>query len=117
MSFQHGNPCACHPRRIVYPVKQNCVHCCTESEIEHVHPEHTTFMNHHVIKNRHVFPKTASVQNTCSSVNMYGGPAQMPMMQGPGNGMMDPAHHHMHGHHHHHHGHHHGHHFGNNWES
>lgn len=113
MSFHHhGNPCGCQPRRIVHPVKQNCVHCCSESVVEHIHPEHTTFMNHHVVKNKHIFPKTASVQNTCSSVDMNCGSPQMPAMQDPAFGQGNQAMHH-HGHHHMHHGHHHGH--GQKW--
>ncbi|MDY0395863.1 CotD family spore coat protein [Virgibacillus halophilus] len=115
MSFHHhGNPCGCQPRRIVHPVKHNCVHCCSESVVEHIHPEHTTIMNHHVVKNKHVFPKTASVQNSCSNVNVYGGSPQMPAMQDPGYGQGHHHGSHHHGHHHmqhsHQHGHHHGHH-------
>lgn len=98
MSHYHGPQCGC-PKRIVYPVKHNCVHHCTESEVEHIHPSHTTVMNHHLVKNKHVFPHSTSVENTCSSVDVFGGrfhTSRPPMggMMGPGTytaGAMDPG--------------------------
>ncbi|MDY0407593.1 CotD family spore coat protein [Virgibacillus soli] len=69
--------CGCR-KRIVYPTKFNCVDVCTESEVEHVHPSHTTVMKHHLVKNTHVFPHSTSVVNTTNSVNLYGGSPQVP---------------------------------------
>ncbi|WP_330949615.1 CotD family spore coat protein [Virgibacillus sp. MG-45] len=73
--MRHHHGC---PKQIVYPVKQYCVQHCTESEVEHVHPSHTTVMNHHLIKNKHVFPYSTSVQNTVDSVDIYGGTFPVP---------------------------------------
>lgn len=95
----HGGHCGCN-KQVVYPVKHNCVHCCTESEVEHIHPSHTTVMNHHLIKNKHVFPHSTSTVNTCNSVDVYGGSFNVPNPPmanagfGPGNqvaGAMSPG--------------------------
>ncbi|WP_163971136.1 CotD family spore coat protein [Oceanobacillus halotolerans] len=66
------------PRRIVYPTKHNMVHHCTHDMVEHVHPSHTTVMNHHLTKNKHVYPHSTSVVNTANSVDVYGGSYQVP---------------------------------------
>lgn len=79
-------------KEIVYPVKENVVHKCTEETVKHVHPSHTTVMNHHLVKNEHLYPHTTSVENTYDEINMYGngqggpqvGGAMSPM--GPGQG-------------------------------
>lgn len=55
----------------------------SESTVNHVHPSHTTVMNHHTVKNNHVFPHSTSVQNTTNSVDNYGGSFNVPA--GPGN--------------------------------
>lgn len=71
----------CPPKRIVYPTKCDVVHCCTEETIEHVHPSHTTVCNHHLIKNRHVFPHTTSQEFSTEEVNMIDpgcGPMPLP---------------------------------------
>ncbi|WP_217589532.1 spore coat protein [Lentibacillus saliphilus] len=82
------------PRRVVYPTQHNCVQCCSESEVEHIHPSHTTIMNHHLVKNKHVFPHSTSVQNTWNEVDVYGGsfevPNTGPAAMGPGS-MMGPG--------------------------
>lgn len=76
MSHHHGPHCGC--RRIVYPVMHNCVHRCTESSVEHVHPMHTTVMNHHLQRNIHVYPHSTSQVYTGDSVDIYGGSFQVP---------------------------------------
>ncbi|SHG92760.1 spore coat protein [Ornithinibacillus halophilus] len=82
----HRRPCGC-PKKVVYPTKQNVVHNCSQENVEHVHPSHTTVMNHHLIKNTHVFPHSTSVENTVNSVDVYGGSPQVPgPMTGPGFG-------------------------------
>lgn len=100
MRHHHGSNCGCGCQQspVIHPTKYDCVHKCTESVVEHIHPSHTTVMNHHLVKNKHVFPHSTSVKNTCDSVDVYGGSPN-----GPGNqvgGQMDPG---MgHGNHHHH---------------
>lgn len=79
--MRHQGPnCGC-PKRIVHPTKCNCVQHCSESVVEHVHPSHTTVMNHHVVKNKHVFPHSTSVQNSGSCVDEYGGAFNYPPQQ------------------------------------
>lgn len=83
--------CGC-PNQIVYPTKYDTVHNCFETEVDHIHPSHTTVMNHHLIKNKHIYPHSTSVQNTYDSVNMYGGSFEVPN-PGPGfvAGAMSPG--------------------------
>ncbi|WP_100011250.1 CotD family spore coat protein [Lentibacillus sediminis] len=85
----HGPHCGC-PKQIVHPTKHNCVNQYSESVVEHVHPSHTTVMNHHLVKNKHYYPHSTSVQNTSNSVNEFGGAFNVP----PGNqvaGAMSPG--------------------------
>lgn len=99
MRHRHRPNCGCGCQKpVVHPTKYNCVQHCTESEVEHIHPSHTTVMNHHVVKNKHVFPHSTSVQNTTNSVDVYGGsfntPPQVSPGFGPGNqvgGAMSPG--------------------------
>lgn len=90
MRHRRNCGCGCQQSPIIHPTKHNCVHHCTESVVEHIHPSHTTVMNHHVVKNKHVFPHSTSVKNTCSNVDEFGGsfntPPQMSPGFGPGNG-------------------------------
>jgi len=52
-------------------------------------------MNHHTVKNNHLFPHSTSVQNTSNSVNQFGSPFEVPAPNqvagaynpGPGYGM------------------------------
>lgn len=99
MRHRHRPNCGC-PKCVVHPTKHNVVHHCTEETIQHVHPSHTTIMNHHLIKNNHVFPHSTSVQNTVNSVDQFGGAFNVPSgpgMMGPGPGpgqvagAMDPG--------------------------
>ncbi|MFD1040549.1 CotD family spore coat protein [Virgibacillus byunsanensis] len=84
--MRHHRPDCGRPRptdRVVYPVRENVVHNCFENTVEHVHPSHTTVMNHHLTRNRHVYPHSTSVRNTFNSVDEYGGSFQTPG-NGPG---------------------------------
>ena len=79
MGRHHGRHCRCQAcKTIVYPTKYNCVNQYSESTVNHVHPSHTTVMNHHTVKNNHLFPHSTSVQNTSNSVNQYGAPFEVP---------------------------------------
>ena len=84
--------CGC-PKTIVSPVQENVVHCCTEETVQHVHPSHTTVMNHHLVKNEHFYPHTTSTENTFQSIDVNGGP-RPPFGAGPGGqvaGAMSPG--------------------------
>lgn len=83
MRHRHGRHCGCPKcNTIVYPTKHDCVNQYSESTVNHVHPSHTTIMNHHLVKNKHFYPHSTSVQNTVNSVNEFGGAFQVP--SGPG---------------------------------
>lgn len=75
--------CGCQ-NQIIHPVKENVVHCCTEETVKHVHPSHTTIMNHHLVKNEHVYPHSTSVQNTFNEVDINAG-GRPPFGGGSGN--------------------------------
>lgn len=79
--------CGC-PRpvkEIVHPVRENVVHCCSEEVVNHIHPSHTTVVNHHLIKNKHFFPHSTSVANTVNQTNINCGPYPVgPYGMGPG---------------------------------
>jgi spore coat protein D len=83
---RHRRHCGCQScKTIVHPTKYNCVNQYSESTVNHVHPSHTTVMNHHTVKNNHVFPHSTSVQNTVNSVDQYGGSFNVPSPgYGPG---------------------------------
>lgn len=79
MWHHHGQHCGCHAcKTIVYPTKHNCVNKFSESTVNHVHPSHTTVMKHHLVKNKHFYPHSTSVQNTCNSVDQFGGAFETP---------------------------------------
>ncbi|WP_407268657.1 CotD family spore coat protein [Radiobacillus sp. PE A8.2] len=75
-----GMNCGCPKpvEKVVYPTKFNQVDKCFEYDVEHVHPSHTNVVNHHLVKNTHVFPHSTSVNNTWDSVNVYGGSFNVP---------------------------------------
>src|SRR5690625_4867126 len=81
-------PCHCQKpaKEIVYPVKENVIHKCTEETVKHIHPSHTTIVNQHLVKNEHLFPHTTSVENTYDEVDVMGaqtGPGMGPGGPGP----------------------------------
>ncbi|WP_087973509.1 spore coat protein [Oceanobacillus rekensis] len=96
MRRHHRHHCGCQScKTIVHPTKHNCVNQYSESTVNQVHPSHTTVMNHHTVKNNHVFPHSTSVQNTVNSVDQYGGSFNVPSPgYGPGGqvaGAMSPG--------------------------
>lgn len=84
-------PCHCTQpvKEVVYPVQNNVVHKCSEETVQHIHPIHTTVMNHHLIKNEHLYPQTTSVENIYEEVDVSGsgpGAGMGPGIGGPGQG-------------------------------
>ena len=73
----HEPHCGCN-EQIVYPVDHDVVHNCCERTVEHVHPSHTTVVNHHLTRNVHLYPQSTSVENTFDSVDIYGGTFEVP---------------------------------------
>lgn len=86
MKHHHGPQCGCPvcTKKVVHPVKENVVNKYTEEVVKHVHPSHTTVCNHHLIKNKHYFPHSTSVANTCKSVDEYAGSCHDSCNQGGG---------------------------------
>ncbi|MBO1001584.1 CotD family spore coat protein [Pseudogracilibacillus auburnensis] len=65
--------CNCQkPRQIVYPVREEVKHCHTEERVQHIHPSHTTVVNHHTIKNEHLYPHSTSCENRVNEVDVRG---------------------------------------------
>ncbi|WP_338066684.1 CotD family spore coat protein [Peribacillus acanthi] len=66
-------PTVMHPTQNV--VQQNVI----KHIVPHVHPTHTTTVNHHVYQHQHYFPQTQSVVNQCSNqhLNCTGMPPQV----------------------------------------
>lgn len=91
MRHRHGPHCGCHAcKTIVYPTKHNCVNKYSESTVNHVHPSHTTIMDHHLVKNNHFFPHSTSVQPTWNSVDQFGGAYEVPAQPGQVAGASSP---------------------------
>lgn len=59
----HCGPVHCGTKTIVDPVINNVQHTYSEEVIEHIHPVHTTVVNHHKVKNVHMYPHTTSFAN------------------------------------------------------
>lgn len=73
----YGNPCnPCGPcadkivAPIMYPAMNNTVNTYSSTLVPHVHPQHTTVVNHHVMKHAHLYPQTTSYANTASNVDL-----------------------------------------------
>ncbi|GGE56671.1 CotD family spore coat protein [Priestia taiwanensis] len=69
----YGNPCKpCFPPcapPIVHPTKCCEEHTFSKTVVPHVHPSHTTFVNHHVFEHKHYFPHSTSCANTVKNVD------------------------------------------------
>ncbi|MRH42445.1 spore coat protein [Aquibacillus halophilus] len=78
--MRHHKPYGCPKpvETVVYPTDYNVVNKCSENDVKHVHPSHTTIANHHLQKNIHVYPHSTSVANTFNSVDLYGGAYNVP---------------------------------------
>ncbi|PWU68675.1 MULTISPECIES: CotD family spore coat protein [Gracilibacillus] len=84
--MRHRRHCGMPTKTIVCPTQYNQAHTCSESNVNIIHPSHTTVTNHHLVKNTHYYPHTTSYQNTMDEINVNGGanpPGFNPM--GPGN--------------------------------
>lgn len=73
----YGNPCnPCGPcadkvaAPIMHPAMNNMVNTYSSTIVPHVHPQHTTVVNHHVTKHAHMYPQSTSFANTSSNVDL-----------------------------------------------
>jgi spore coat protein D len=72
---------------IVHQMKCCTNHMCNETIVPHVHPSHTTNVNHQMYKHYHYYPHTESMVNEVSNQHFNCGPGFPPgMPQGPGMG-------------------------------
>lgn len=103
----YGNPCnPCGPcadkmaSPIIHPAMNNTVNTFSSTLVPHVHPQHTTIVNHHVMKHAHLYPQTTSYANTTSNVDLgtatgigpvggFGGVQPMPLPAPIYGGMMN----------------------------
>src|SRR5699024_642234 len=78
--MKHGPHCGCQTcsQQIIYPTKHNKVDTFSENVVEHIHPSHTSVVNHHLVKNKHLYPHSTSYHNTCNSVDMHSPPFPAP---------------------------------------
>lgn len=60
-------------QKIVYPTQENVVKTYSEEMVKHIHPIHTTVVNCHTIKNKHVYPHTTSYENVVNEVDVNNG--------------------------------------------
>ncbi|QXE00231.1 CotD family spore coat protein [Terribacillus sp. DMT04] len=91
------HPVHCGTKTVVDPVMNNVQHTYSQEVIEHIHPVHTTVVNHHKVNNVHMYPHTTSFANeeTCEETHLSPvhdnkpmpnpckdcGPMPMPMQQ------------------------------------
>ncbi|WP_368657246.1 CotD family spore coat protein [Metabacillus halosaccharovorans] len=81
----------CRPKvmaPIVHPTKCCVNNTYSETIVPHIHPQHTTTVNHEFYKHQHYFPQTQSVQNevTHQHFNVYGPTPGFGPGAGPGAG-------------------------------
>ncbi|MFD3446066.1 CotD family spore coat protein [Microbacteriaceae bacterium 4G12] len=63
---------------IVHPTQCCETHTFSNTIVPHIHPTHTTFVNHHMVQNQHYFPQTQSAANTIQETNVPGyGPSPL----------------------------------------
>jgi spore coat protein D len=63
---------------IVHPTKCCVNHNCCNYVVPHIHPTHTTTVNHHMYQHQHYFPQTQSVVNEASHQHFNCGPQWPP---------------------------------------
>ncbi|MEH7441649.1 CotD family spore coat protein, partial [Bacillus sp. JJ1122] len=68
---------------VVHPTKCCVNHNYVNNVVPHIHPTHTTNVNHINYDHVHYFPQTQSTVNQVTNQNFYGG-------SGPGVGPMGP---------------------------
>lgn len=63
---------------IVYPTKCCVTHTCQKTIVPHIHPSHTTNVNHHRFDHLHYYPHTQSFANEVSHQHFHCGPVVPP---------------------------------------
>lgn len=65
-----GN-CRCG-KEIVYPTREEVKNTYSEETVKHIHPSHTTVINHHTIRNEHFYPHSTSFEERVREVDVRG---------------------------------------------
>ncbi|AEH47688.1 CotD family spore coat protein [Parageobacillus thermoglucosidasius] len=69
---------------IVHPPRCCVQHHFQATVVPHIHPSHTTHVNHHFFQHQHYFPHTESVVNQVANQQLFcGGPGPGPGGPGP----------------------------------
>jgi len=71
---------------IVHPTKCCVNNTFTNNIVPHIHPSHTTTVNHVNYKHQHFFPHTQSVENVVTNTQANMGPAPVPYPVAPQTG-------------------------------
>jgi spore coat protein D len=50
---------------VIHPTQQLVNHTFSTTVVPHIHPTHTTTINHHMFQHKHFCPQTASCCNEC----------------------------------------------------
>ena len=72
---------------IVHPTKCCTNHSCQNYVVPHIHPSHTTNINHEFYAHQHYYPHTESFANEVNHQHFNAGPGPGPV-PGPGFGPM-----------------------------
>ena len=65
--------CQAPVKTVVCPCKQKCVNTASFSNVNYVHPTHTTVMDQNTVQNTHYYPQSTSWGQTVNQTNVYGG--------------------------------------------
>ncbi|MCA1037101.1 spore coat protein [Bacillus infantis] len=81
----------CGPRPNICPAVVHPTKCCVNhtfqnNVVPHIHPTHTTTVNHINFQHQHYFPQTQSVVNEVTNQQFVAGPGPAPGFGGPGFG-------------------------------
>lgn len=77
--------CQQQVKTIVCPTQNKCVNTCSCSQVNYVHPIHTTVMDQHTVQNKHFYPQTTSWEQNVNQTNVYGGQTWPPNNGNNGN--------------------------------
>ncbi|WP_223701986.1 spore coat protein [Sutcliffiella deserti] len=69
---------------IVHPTKCCVKNLYSTTEVPHIHPSHTTYVNNEMYQHKHYFPHTESMVDSVSHQNFNCGPGAPGMGAGPG---------------------------------
>ncbi|MFE8702184.1 CotD family spore coat protein [Cytobacillus sp. FJAT-54145] len=77
---------------VVHPTKCCVNHTFTNNVVPHIHPQHTTTVNHINFEHQHFFPQTQSVVNEVTHTQAVAPPAPVaPVAPAPGPGFGGPG--------------------------